>query len=167
MVSNELVNAIVRSYNLGGKVLICGNGGLASDADHFAGELVGTFGAKDVYVPCIALTTSMSLMTALPNDIGFEKVFSHQIKVLGKQGDVLIAMTSHNSKNIEMALWAGREKKLFTVALCGMTSVNMFGDLVLPIMGEDTASMQENCIKYLHELAIKVKERIAGGYSTL
>jgi D-sedoheptulose 7-phosphate isomerase len=167
MVSNELVEAIYKCYKAGGKVMILGNGGLCCEAEHFACELVGMYGAKDTYIPCIALTTSTALLTALSNDIGFDKVFSHQIKVLGKQGDVLIAMTSHNSKNIEMALWAGREKKLFTVAICGMTSVNLFGDLVIPIEGNDTAEMQENTMKYLHELAAKVKEGVADGLPAL
>lgn len=140
--------------------MICGNGGLAAESSHFAAEMVGVF-SNDVYISCISLTTDTAIITALSNDLGFENVFSHQIKTIGKPNDVLIAMTSHNSRNIEKALWQGRLSRVFTVALCAESSVHIFADLVIRIAGKDAVEMQENTLKYLHELAAKVKERIA------
>lgn len=154
---HDLANLIVNAYRTGNKILICGNGGLAAESEHFAAELMGKFG-KQSYFPCIALTANSSLVTALANDFGYEQVFSHQVNVLGQPGDVLIAMTTSASKNIQMAIMAGRQKSLKTICLCGCRSPELGADFVVMAEGEDTASIQEGILAILHRLAVEVKE---------
>jgi phosphoheptose isomerase len=140
-------------------ILICGNGGLAATAEHFAAESVGKF-AFDCYIPCIALTANSSIVTALSNDLGFDNVFSHQVKVMGRRGDVLIAMTTSQSTNILKALAQAKENDMVTIAICGVKSKDIFADYVFRMRGEDTAKIQESAIKFLHELAYAVKREI-------
>lgn len=142
-------------------VLICGNGGLAAESEHFAAELVGNF-AFDCYAPCIALTSNSALITALSNDIGFDNVFSHQIKVLGRKGDVLIAMTTSQSENIIKALWEAKQKGIVTVAVCGEKSQGISADYIFRMKGDNTAEIQNEVIKFLHQLAYEVKKGMHG-----
>lgn len=156
MAKQNLIDTIVKCHKNGGKILICGNGGLAAESEHFAAELVGKF-AFDVYVPCYALTTNTSLITALANDIGFENVFAHQVRTLGRKGDVLIAMTTSRSPNIVKALEVANEQGLVTVVVCGIDSGEFGADFAFTMQGEGTATIQENAIKFLHQLAYDVK----------
>jgi len=153
--------AIADAYKKGNKVLICGNGGLASESEHFTAELMGMFGA-DCYIPCISLTANSALITALGNDIGFDKVFAHQVRALGNAGDILIVMTGgkpegQHSLNLLNALEVGRQKHLFTVVICGWSSGLFEADNVwyLPDMGY---KMQEETLKFLHWLALESKK---------
>ena len=148
-------NAHHRNHN----VLICGNGGLAAEAEHFAAESVGKF-AFDCYIPCIALTSNSSLVTALANDIGFENVFSHQVKVLGRAGDILIAMTTTASPNIVNALREARQKNMVTIAICSEQSEGVFADMVFRMPGNNVADIQNEAIKFLHNLAYEVKRKM-------
>jgi D-sedoheptulose 7-phosphate isomerase len=132
----------------GGKVLICGNGGLAAESEHFAAELMGQY-AYPVYIPCIALCANSSLITALANDIGFEDVFSHQVDVLGKEGDVFIGMTTSHSRNIEKAYELALKKNMVAFLLDGET-----------LVGKDVAEKQEYAIKHLHNLARLLKKEV-------
>jgi phosphoheptose isomerase len=145
----SLSQSIADAYKRGNKVLICGNGGLAAESEHFAAELMGQYG-KDVYIPCISLTCPSSLITALANDIGFEHVFSHQIKTLGKEGDVAICMTTSASNNIiEAYQWAeelGLKAYLLNQSNIGIGQVE---------------EVQENIIKLLHKVAREAKELIS------
>lgn len=159
MANQNLFETIVECHKAGGKVLICGNGGLAAESEHFAAELVGQY-AFDVYVPCIALTANTSLITALANDIGFEEVFAHQVRTLGRKGDVLIAMTTSRSPNIVKAVEVANEQGLATVVVCGIKSGEFGADFAFTMLGGDTARMQENAIKFLHQLAYEVKRRL-------
>jgi len=155
----SLIESIVSSCKNGGKILICGNGGLAAESEHFAAEMVGKY-AFDVYVPCVALTSNTSLITALANDIGFEEVFAHQVKTMGKKGDVLIAMTTSRSPNIVNAIQDARKGGLVTLVVCGSNSGEFGADYTMVMQGDNTATIQETAIKYLHRLAYEVKRRL-------
>ncbi len=110
----------------GGKILFCGNGGSAADSQHLAAEFVNRFQIERPPLPAIALTTDSSILTAIGNDYGFEKVFVKQVQALGAPGDALVGIsTSGNSKNVLEAMRAAREKGLVTVGLAGQN-----GDIV-------------------------------------
>jgi D-sedoheptulose 7-phosphate isomerase len=103
-----------------GKILACGNGGSAADAQHFAAELVGRFERERPELPAISLVTDTSLLTAVANDYSFEHVFSKQVRALGAKGDVLLAIsTSGNSPNVAAAITAAHEREMNVVALTG------------------------------------------------
>src|SRR6266496_2341918 len=103
-----------------GKILACGNGGSAADAQHFATELVGRFERERPELPAIALTTDTSLLTAIANDYSFEQVFAKQVRALGARGDVLLAIsTSGNSANVVAAIEAAHLREMRIVALTG------------------------------------------------
>jgi len=130
----------------GGKILACGNGGSAADAQHLAGEFVNRFLLERPPLPALALTTDTSVLTAIGNDYGFEQVFSKQVQALGKPGDVLLAIsTSGNSANVNLALRAAREKGLVTVGLGGRGGGEMlpFCDHALLVEADSTPLIQE------------------------
>ncbi|HVF63779.1 MAG TPA: phosphoheptose isomerase [Casimicrobiaceae bacterium] len=103
-----------------GRVLACGNGGSASDAQHFAAEMVGRFERERPELPAIALSTDTSILTAIANDYAFDQVFAKQVRAIGRKGDVLIAIsTSGNSANVIAAIGAAREREMHVVALTG------------------------------------------------
>src|SRR4249920_61296 len=103
-----------------GKILACGNGGSAADAQHFAAELVGRFERERPELPAISLSTDTSLLTAVANDYWFEQVFAKQVRALGTKGDVLLAIsTSGNSPNVTAAAAAAHEREMRIVALTG------------------------------------------------
>ena len=111
---------LIKSLNNNKKILICGNGGSASDAQHFAAELVGRFKKNRKSFPAISLNTDTSAITAIGNDYGFSKIFSRQIEGIGNKGDILFAIsTSGNSKNIIEAAIAANKKKIKIVGLTG------------------------------------------------
>lgn len=105
----------------GGKLLICGNGGSAGDAQHIAGEFVNRFLIDRPALPAIALTTDTSVLTAIANDFAFNQVFARQVEALGKQGDILLAIsTSGNSENVLAAAEAAAKKSLTVIGLTGL-----------------------------------------------
>lgn len=111
---------MVACLRQGGRILICGNGGSAADAQHMAAELVNRFLLDRRPYAAIALTTDTSILTSIGNDFGFDEVFSKQVRALGVRGDVLVAFsTSGTSKNVCLALAAAREMGLRTIALTG------------------------------------------------
>ena len=114
------VQAILASVTSGGKVLACGNGGSAGDAQHFAAEFVGRYERERPELTAIALTTDSSIITAIANDYDFSVIFSKQVRALGGPGDVLFAIsTSGNSANILAAIEAAHERDMTVVALTG------------------------------------------------
>lgn len=116
----QAAEIIINAYKNGNKLLLCGNGGSAADAQHIAGELVGRFKKERKGLPAIALTTDSSIMTALANDYWYDLLFSRQVEALGQEGDVLIAIsTSGNSKNIIRAVETANFKGLKTIGFLG------------------------------------------------
>jgi D-sedoheptulose 7-phosphate isomerase len=116
----QAIAAIVASLTSGGKVLACGNGGSAADAQHFSAEFVGRFERERPELAAIALTTDTSILTAVGNDYSFDAIFSRQVRALGQPGDVLIAITtSGNSSNILTAIEAAHARDMVVIGLSG------------------------------------------------
>jgi D-sedoheptulose 7-phosphate isomerase len=144
--ADAVVDSIVSSIRGGGKVLLCGNGGSAADAQHLAAELVGRFCLEREPFPAVALSDNIAAMTAVANDYGYEEVFVRSVRALGNPGDVLIAIsTSGRSQNVVSALEAARERGIVTVALVGAAGAPLEGasDHVLRVTGPSTARIQE------------------------
>jgi D-sedoheptulose 7-phosphate isomerase len=139
----DAVSAALRGGN---KLLLCGNGGSAADAQHWAGELVSRFQYDRPGLAAIALTTDTSIMTAIGNDYGYERLFSRQVEALGARGDVLFALsTSGRSPNILAALKAAREKGMVTVGFTGEGGGDMqpLCDILLRVPSGATPRIQE------------------------
>ncbi len=127
-------NLIVQALRQGHKVLLCGNGGSAADAQHIAAELVGRFVTEREGLPAIAMTTDTSILTAVSNDYGFERVFERQTAALGTKGDILIGLsTSGNSPNVEHALQKAQSMGITTVGTSGKGWRKVQGTLQLPV----------------------------------
>ena len=125
---HQICELCVKAYMNGNKILVAGNGGSAADAQHFAGELVGTFNFDRPPLDAIALTTDTSILTAIGNDYGFSEIFSRQIKAHGRSGDIFIAIsTSGNSESILKAITACKELGITVVGLTGLSGGRMKG----------------------------------------
>ena len=136
----------VAALRAGRKVMICGNGGSAADAQHWAGELVSRFHYERPGLPAIALTTDSSILTAIGNDYGYECVFARQVEALGVAGDVLIAIsTSGNSPNVVAALEAARGRGIATIGCSGETrgAIAALSDIRIHIPSRSTPRIQE------------------------
>lgn len=128
------------------KILICGNGGSAADAQHIAAEFIGRFHNERISLPAIALTTDTSILTSIANDYSYEEVFSRQVEGLGQKGDVFWGIsTSGNSKNVNRAFYSARKKGLKTIGFTGKDGGQManLSDLSLVIPSDITARIQE------------------------
>ena len=140
----------INSIKNGGKILWCGNGGSAGDAQHLATELMGGMTDHDRRpIPSIALTTDSSFLTAWSNDTDFESVFSRQIQGLGEEGDVLVGIsTSGNSNNVINAIKQAKYRNLKTISLTGKTGGNLDGiaDITIKVPSNDTQRIQESHI---------------------
>lgn len=137
----------------GNKILLCGNGGSAADAQHIAAELVGRYEDQRRPFPAIALTTDTSALTALSNDFGYEEVFARQVQALGKPGDVLIAIsTSGKSPNIVRAAEAARSLGCKTIGLTGAHAepLSHYCFITVKVLSERTARVQEGHITIGH-----------------
>ncbi|GFO54683.1 phosphoheptose isomerase [Geomonas sp. Red276] len=147
------VGLLVDAYRDGKKMLVMGNGGSAADAQHLAAEIIGRFKMERRALPAIALTTDTSILTAVGNDYGFDRVFSRQVEGLAQPGDVVIGIsTSGNSPNVEIALKAAAEIGCKTVALLGRDggSIGKLVDLPLIVPSHDTPRIQEGHITIIH-----------------
>lgn len=171
MVSNDallemiekVANTCVECLRNGGKILLAGNGGSAADAQHIAGEFVSRFAFDRPGLPAIALTVDTSILTAIGNDYGYEKLFSRQIQALGRPGDVFIAYsTSGKSPNILAALKEARGQKITTVGLTGNAKGQMSDlcDYLLKTPSLDTPKIQEGHLVIGHILCGLVEKRI-------
>ncbi|MBN1493292.1 MAG: SIS domain-containing protein [Candidatus Omnitrophica bacterium] len=117
---NEIALCIVTAIQNGGKIMLCGNGGSAADAQHIAGEFIGRYKRERKAFPAIALTTDTSILTCVANDYSFDDIFKRQLEGLGRPGDVLIAIsTSGNSKNVIRAVTQARAMKITTISFTG------------------------------------------------
>ena len=143
----------VATLKAGGKILLCGNGGSAADAQHIATELTGRYKTERGALTGIALTTDTSALTAIGNDYGYEFVFSRQLEALGREGDLLIAIsTSGNSGNVIKALELARKIGIKTIGLSGRTggAMNELCELNLVVPSNDTPRIQEMHIMIGH-----------------
>jgi len=119
-VLDKMAHAIIHAFKAGHKLLLCGNGGSASDSQHIAAEFVGRFEKTRMSLPAIALTADIAALTAIGNDFGFEKVFSRQIEGLGQKGDILIVLsTSGRSPNILDAITQAKHQGILTLGFTG------------------------------------------------
>ena len=157
---------IADSVSRGNKILCCGNGGSAADAQHFSAELLNRFEKERRALAAIALTTDSSTITSIANDYSFDSVYEKQIRALGNKGDVLLAITtSGNSKNITNAIIAGQEKKMTIILLSGKNGgdaapILTKKDLELRVPSQSTARIQESHIMMLHCICAIVDQKI-------
>lgn len=165
----ELINSVAQKctevYNTGKKTLLAGNGGSAADAQHIAGEFVSRFYFDRPGLPSIALTTDTSILTAIGNDYGFERLFARQVEAHGIEGDMFFAIsTSGNSKNLIEALKAAKKKKLITVGLTGQTGGEMAAlcDYCIKVPSTETPRIQESHILIGHIICAIVEENLFG-----
>ena len=153
---SETGQLMASSLNNGGKILACGNGGSAGDAQHFSAEMLNRFEMERAPLAAVALTTDSSTLTSIANDYCFDEVFSKQVTGLGREGDVLLAIsTSGNSPNVLRAIEAAHERGMKVVALTGknggkMSSLLRDGDINLCVPSDSTARIQEVHLICLH-----------------
>jgi D-sedoheptulose 7-phosphate isomerase len=164
----DAAQALLNCLTSGGKVLICGNGGSAADAQHFAAEFVGRFEQERPGLAAIALTTDSSIMTALANDYDFNVIFARQVRALGQTGDVLVAIsTSGNSANVLSAIEAAHEREMVVVGLSGRSGGKMNTalrdtDVHICVPHDRTARIQEVHLLSLHCLCDAVDSQLLG-----
>ncbi|WP_019450471.1 phosphoheptose isomerase [Cupriavidus sp. BIS7] len=162
------VERMVAALTSGNKILVCGNGGSAADAQHFAAELIGRFERERPGLAAIALTTDTSILTAIGNDYDFSVVFSKQVEALGQPGDILLALsTSGDSANVVAAVQAAHQRDMGVVALTGKgggkiaTLLDEF-DIHLCAPSDRTARIQEVHLLTLHCLCDGIDEALLG-----
>ncbi|MAH00589.1 MAG: phosphoheptose isomerase [Pseudomonadales bacterium] len=162
--SQMMVNALLSE----GKILTCGNGGSAGDAQHFSSELLNRFERERPSLPAIALTTDASTITSIANDYSYEEVFSKQIRALGQPGDILLAIsTSGNSANVMQAIQAAHDREMHVVALTGrdggaMASLLMPEDVEIRVPARSTARIQEVHLLAIHCLCDLIDRQLFG-----
>lgn len=150
--------AMTDCLRAGGKVMACGNGGSAADAQHFAAELIGRFERERQELAAIALTTDSSILTAVGNDYSYDEVFNKQVRGLGKKGDILLAIsTSGNSKNVVKAIESAKKMGIKVIALTGngggkIATLMDADDIHLCAPSTRTARIQETHLVLLHSL---------------
>ena len=152
---------IAGSFSGGGKILACGNGGSAADAQHFVAEFIGRFYAERPSLPAVTLTVDPSIVTALGNDYGFASIFARQIEGLGKAGDILVVIsTSGKSANILRAIDAAQQNNLKVIALVGGMAHEKVKncDLYFSVPSSDTPRIQETHMAILHSICEYVEK---------
>ena len=160
----KAADLIEESLRAGNKLLVCGNGGSAADASHFATEFVVRFTKDRPAYPAICLSGDGGLLTAAGNDYGFDEVFARQVAAFGLEGDVLICLTtSGKSRNVERALEQANAHKLKTIAFLGRDGGSTIGmaDVDLLVRSESTARIQEAHQFLLHVLCETIESRLA------
>jgi D-sedoheptulose 7-phosphate isomerase len=160
---------ITQSFLNGGKVLSCGNGGSAGDAQHFSSEMLNRFEMERPGLPAIALTTDSSTVTSIANDYAYDLIFSKQVTALGHAGDVLLAIsTSGNSDNVNKAIDAAHDREMTVIALDGksggeMTEKLSLNDVEICVPSESTARIQEVHLLVIHCICDLVDHQLMGG----
>jgi D-sedoheptulose 7-phosphate isomerase len=169
----QATEALLACVTNGGKVLVCGNGGSAADAQHFAAEFVGRYERERPELAAIALTTDSSILTAIGNDYGFEQIFSKQVRALGTSGDVLVAIsTSGNSANVIAAIEVAQSREMIVIALTGKSGGKIGAmlnetDVHICVPHERTARIQEVHLLTLHCLCDGVDAMLLGDQEIL
>ena len=155
---SQAIELMFNALSNGNKILACGNGGSAGDAQHFAAELVGRFERERFPLPAIALTTDTSIITAVGNDYSFNEIFSKQVQAFGQAGDILLAIsTSGNSGNVLAAVEAALEREMRVVALTGkdggkMAQMLTDADVHINVPHSRTARIQEVHLVAIHSI---------------
>ena len=162
------IDLIENAFRNGRKLMICGNGGSAADAQHMAAEFVGRL-SKELdrpSLPALALTTDTSFLTSYSNDCGYEGVFARQIEGLGKQGDVLLGIsTSGGSRNILEAIKQCQKMGIFVVALAGEDGLSEgTADAVIAVPSKNTQFIQESHLSIEHIICDQVEQRLYGRF---
>lgn len=150
---NDSVNTINSVLRLGGKIIICGNGGSASDALHFCGEIVGRFQKERHAAPAVCLNSDVASLTAIANDYGYDVIFKRQLEAFAKSNDVFIGLsTSGNSKNVLLAMESARQIGCKTIALLGRDggAIAKIADIPIVVPSNVTARIQECHICIIH-----------------
>ncbi|MBK7256882.1 MAG: D-sedoheptulose 7-phosphate isomerase [Ignavibacteriae bacterium] len=153
----KAVDVLIRTLNQGGKILLCGNGGSAADAQHLAAELVIRMDPKlkRPAIPAVSLSTDSSILTAGANDIGYDNVFARSVEALGRKGDVLVVIsTSGNSESVNRALAQARSAGMATIGLLGKDGgkTRELVDVAIIVPSQDTQRIQEGHITIGHIL---------------
>lgn len=165
---SAIAGAITRAFRDGAKLLIAGNGGSAADAQHIAGELLSRFGFDRAPLPAIALTTDTSVLTAIGNDYGFDRVFERQVRGLGRPGDIFLALsTSGRSPNVLCALEAARQIGMITIGFTGdgRRDMTAYCDHCLSAPSGETPLIQQVHIVAAHAICGLVERDLFGGAS--
>ena len=158
------VVAITKSFLSGGKLLACGNGGSAADAQHFTAEFVVRLKRNRKAYPAIALGSDMSALTACGNDFGYERIFERQVEAYGVKGDVLVAIsTSGNSPNILLAAEKAKASGIEVISITGEGGGKLasLSDILIDIKSKDTMRIQETYFNFLHTICDLVEEKLA------
>ena len=159
----QIADLMIECLKKGGKVILFGNGGSASDCQHIAAELIGRFKKDRTAMAAIALTTNSSVLTSLANDYGYEVVFSKQIEALGQKNDIVIGIsTSGKAKNVAMGLKQAKKSGLKTIALSGGDGgeITKLADVSLIVSSSITARIQEAHITIGHIVCELVEESL-------
>lgn len=164
-VLNRIAHEVIHALKAGNKILLCGNGGSASDAQHIAAEFVGRFEKERISLPALALTADTAALTAIGNDFGFDKIFSRQIEGLGKKGDILIVIsTSGRSPNILEAIAQAKQQGLLTIGFTGKDGGTLKDAVSLCLIARSNKTTQ---IQEMHMIAFhaicEVVEKILFG----
>jgi len=158
------INGITDAFRHGNKVMFCGNGGSAADAQHLAAELVGRYRMERAPLPALALTVDTSALTAIANDYSFDEVFSRQVHGIGKAGDILVAIsTSGNSKNVLRAIEAARACSIRTIGLTGQSGgmMRQLCDICICVPSDLTNHIQEMHIAVGHIICGAVERQMS------
>jgi len=159
---------IVQTLLNGGKILTCGNGGSAGDAQHFSSEMLNRYERDRPALPAIALTTDTSTLTSIANDYDYSQIFAKQIKALGQAGDILLAFsTSGNSKNVMQAIRAALAKDMLIITCTGKDGGEMAGlisenDVEIRVPSNSTARIQEVHLLVIHSLCDLIDNQLFG-----
>jgi D-sedoheptulose 7-phosphate isomerase len=166
---SRAAQVITQCFLNGGKVLSCGNGGSAGDAQHFSSEMLNRFEMERPGLPAIALTTDSSTVTSIANDYHYNQVFSKQVTALGHAGDVLLAIsTSGNSENVIMAVDAAHDRDMSIIALSGKSGGELgerlsMNDIEIRAPSDSTARIQEVHLLVIHCICDLVDHQLMGG----
>jgi D-sedoheptulose 7-phosphate isomerase len=159
----QAIDVITQAFNKGNKVLFCGNGGSAADAQHLAAEFSGRFYKERKALPAEALHCNTSYLTAVANDYSFDVIYSRMVEGIGNAGDVLVGLTtSGNSANIVKAFEVARNKSITTIAFTGTTggTIKAWSDILLNVPSADTPRIQESHILLGHIICQLVEENL-------
>lgn len=162
----KAAGACIEAYQRGNKILVCGNGGSASDALHMTGELVGRYQMERRGIPAVALNANAAVMTAISNDYDYGSVFSKQVVAFGEAGDILFGIsTSGNSFNVVSAFGAAKKRGLITVGLTGHNGGKMRqeSDYLLNVPSDNTPRIQEMHILLIHTICGLIEKGLDDG----